>query len=189
MNASAAMALKSNPHSRCPVQKCAHNSVGVFNLHSDCSTWMDKCDAIFHCVYTCVQLAFFKVKPLIGRHLSQKPFQCVHDIFFIFLCLLKYTNKPNGVADYLQAIQKPIIWKANGKKMQWIKNELVCGLERVILRKWARNFCLLWIWFSFLRKWQHTLISFLRPFDGIITININLFILKITCCFLMIKYS
>lgn len=116
MNASAAMALKSNPHSRCPVQKCAHNSVGVFNLHSDCSTWMDKCDAIFHCVYTCVQLAFFKVKPLIGRHLSQKPFQCVHDIFFIFLCLLKYTNKPNGVADYLQAIRKPIIWKANGKK-------------------------------------------------------------------------
>lgn len=25
--------------------------------------------------------------------------------FFIFLCLLKFTNKPNGVADYLQAIQ------------------------------------------------------------------------------------
>lgn len=87
--------------------------------------------------------------------------------FFYFSLFIKIYKQTKWCRWLFTSNTKTNHMKSEWKKMQWIKNELVCGLERVILRKWARNFCLLWIWFSFLRKWQHTLISFLRPFDGI----------------------
>lgn len=141
------------------------------------------------CIHVCAVGFFFQSQTIDRSTFVTKaiPMRARH--FFYFSLFIKIYKQTKWCRWLFTSNTKTNHMKSEWKKMQWIKNELVCGLERVILRKWARNFCLLWIWFSFLRKWQHTLISFLRPFDGIITININLFILKITCCFLMIKYS
>lgn len=126
----------------------------------DCSTWMDKYDAIFHCAHTCVQFGLFisksnhwsvdichtKAIPMRARHFS-----------VVVITHLLYTNKPKRCRwQCLQAKYRNQLYEYE-KRMEKRRSDFVL-FRFVRVWPWKIHFAqmssplsLLWIRIYFLR--------------------------------------